>query len=203
MTTAESSSSSRSVHVPGWVALLAAIVALLLAATALTVSLMGVTGTGLAGMMSGRGMMSDGGTAFGRGGMMSGRGGTTPYSGPAAGAQPGVPGFVAGSASSPRVIPVTAGPGLSFWPSSISVVRGETVTFVVTTMGPTTHEFMVGPADAVAADAPGTSEIAEIRIMETKALTYTFDGSGPFAFACHAPGHYEAGMRGTITVLPA
>ena len=78
----------------------------------------------------------------------------------------------------------------------------RTVTFVVTAMGPTVHEFMAGPADAVAADAAGTPEIADISMMmQSKSLTYTFDGSGPYAFACHAEGHYEAGMRGTITLV--
>jgi uncharacterized cupredoxin-like copper-binding protein len=60
---------------------------------------------------------------------------------------------------------------------------------------------MVGPADAVAADRAGTPEIEAIGMMETKALTYTFDGSGPYAYACHVAGHYEAGMRGTIVVV--
>ena len=32
----------------------------------------------------------------------------------------------------------------------------------------------------------------------THAVDYTFDGVGPYAFACHEPGHYEAGMKGTI-----
>lgn len=117
------------------------------------------------------------------------------------GPQPGDAGFVAGTADAPRVIRVLAGPGYTFTPSDIAVQRGETVTFEVTTMGPLTHEFMVGPAAAVAADAEGTPEIGNIGMMETKSLTYTFDGSGPYAFACHAPGHYEAGMAGTITVV--
>lgn len=39
-------------------------------------------------------------------------------------------------------------------------------------------------------------------MMQTKSLTYTFAGPGPFAFACHAPGHFEAGMAGTIAVIP-
>jgi uncharacterized cupredoxin-like copper-binding protein len=38
-------------------------------------------------------------------------------------------------------------------------------------------------------------------MMQTKSLTYTFDGPGAYAFACHVDGHYEAGMRGTITVV--
>jgi len=67
-------------------------------------------------------------------------------------------------------------------------------------MGPAGHEFMVGPADRVAADEAGTPEVADIGMMQSRSLTYTFDGSGPFAFACHAEGHYEAGMHGTITV---
>jgi len=69
-------------------------------------------------------------------------------------------------------------------------------------MGPLVHEFMVGPAADVAADKPGTPEIADLGMMETRSLTYTFDGPGPYAFACHVTGHYEAGMTGTIVVIP-
>jgi len=90
----------------------------------------------------------------------------------------------------------------SFEPDTVTVKQGETVTFKVTSIGPITHEFMVGPAADVAADEPGTPEIADIQMMQTRSLTYTFDGPGPYAFACHAPGHYEAGMAGTIVVIP-
>jgi len=121
--------------------------------------------------------------------------------GSASGPGPGEPGFVAGTPSSPRVVRVLAGPGYAFSPSAITIARGETITFVVTGMGLLTHEFMVGPADAVAADRPGTPEVADIGMMETKTLTYTFDGPGPYAFACHEAGHYEAGMRGTINFV--
>ena len=142
-------------------------------------------GTGGFGMMGG---------ATGAGGMMGGFGA-------APGPGPGQPGFVAGTQASPRVVRVLAGPGYSFSPAAISVAKGETVTFEVTSMGGLTHEFMVGPADAVAADQAGTPEAADIGMMQTKSVTYTFDGAGPYAFACHAPGHYEAGMRGTISVV--
>jgi plastocyanin len=110
---------------------------------------------------------------FGPGGMM-GFGATNAGSAP----DPGSPGFVAGT-----------------------VRQGETITFEVTSMGMLSHEFMVGPAADVAADTAGTPEVADISMMQTKSLTYTFTGSGPFAFACHAPGHYEAGMRGTIVIV--
>jgi uncharacterized cupredoxin-like copper-binding protein len=114
---------------------------------------------------------------------------------------PGEAGFVAGTVATPRVVAVIAGPGYAFTPSKIAVARGETVTFEVTSIGGLVHEFMVGPADAVAADQDGTLEVADIGMMQTKSVTYTFDGPGPYAFACHAPGHYEAGMRGRITIV--
>lgn len=115
---------------------------------------------------------------------------------------PGSPGFVAGTASTPRIVGIVAMPQLRFAPEAVVVRRGETITFQVTTLGPITHEFMVGPAADVAANRPGTPEIANIGMMETRSVTFTFDGSGPYAFACHAPGHYEAGMAGTIVVVP-
>jgi plastocyanin len=132
----------------------------------------------------------------GPGPMMGGR----PWSGTQSG--PGSPGFVPGTAASPRVVQILATAQLRFVPDSVPVKQGETVTFEVTTMGPTTHEFMVGPAADVAADTPGTPEIEDIGMMGTRSLTYTFDGPGPYAFACHATGHYEAGMVGTIALVP-
>ena len=155
----------------------------------------GVSKIGLGGL----GMM--GGT--GGSGMMGGVGGTGMMGGFGAQAAPGPgeSGFVAGTAAAPRVVRVLAGPGYAFSPSAITVAKGETVTFEVTSMGGLVHEFMVGPADAVGADQAGTPEAADIGMMQTKSVTYTFDGAGPYAFACHAPAHYEAGMRGTITVV--
>ena len=114
---------------------------------------------------------------------------------------PGSPGFVAGTTSVPRLVRIVAGPGYAFSPAEVRIVAGETITFEVTTMGPTVHEFMVGPAPDVTADSGAAPEIADIGMMQTKSLTFTFDGSGPYAFACHEPGHYEAGMRGVITLV--
>jgi len=115
---------------------------------------------------------------------------------------PGSPGFVAGTTSAPRVVRIVASDALRFSPDTLTVKAGETITFEVTTMGMMSHEFLVGPAADVAADTAGTPEVADIAMMETRSLTYTFDGPGPFAFACHVPGHYEAGMAGTIAVVP-
>jgi uncharacterized cupredoxin-like copper-binding protein len=119
-----------------------------------------------------------------------------------AAADPNSPGFVAGTAATPRIVPIIASDALRFYPDLVTVKQGETITFEVTTMGMRAHEFMVGPAADVAADAAGTPEVADIAMMATTSMTYTFSGSGPFAFACHEPGHYEAGMRGVVVVVP-
>jgi len=186
-------------HPASWLALVIAIVALVAATAALTAAFLRPGfGPGMMGGGYGPGMMGGGygpgmmGGEYGPG--MMGGGGATPT-------QPGDQGFVPGTEASPRLVRVAAGPGFVFTPSTLAVARGETVTFLVTTMGPAVHEFMVGPADAVAADRAGTPEIEAVGMMETKALTYTFDGSGPYAYACHVAGHYEAGMRGTIVVV--
>ena len=134
---------------------------------------------------------------FGPGGMM-GFGAPNPGSAP----DPRMPGFVAGTTAAPRVLRIVASGALRFYPDVVTVKQGETITFEVTSMGMLSHEFMVGPAADVAADTAGTPEVADIGMMATKTLTYTFNGPGPFAFACHAPGHYEAGMHGAIVVLP-
>jgi plastocyanin len=198
----------------------ALVVLVLLGAVALGAGFSNHPGDGR-GMMDRRGAQvaasADPSTAagWGRGGMM-GRsndsdghgmmGGTMPWANattqPASTTKPGDAGFVPGTSAAPRVINFIAGPGYTFSPSTITVQRGETITFVVTAMGPYTHEFLVGPADAVAADSStGTSEITGITMMQSKSLTYTFDGTGPYAYACQATGHYDAGMKGTITVV--
>ena len=122
---------------------------------------------------------------------------------PTAGAVPGPgsSGFVPGTAASPRVVGIVATAQLRFVPDAVTVKQGETITFEVTSMGMLSHEFMVGPAADVAADTAGTPEVADISMMQTKSLTYTFTGTGPFTFACHAPGHYEAGMQGAIVIV--
>jgi plastocyanin len=142
------------------------------------------------------GAAAAGGPVTGRGPMMGGGPVTDSEAGP------GSPGFVAGTVAAPRAVRVVATPALRFVPDTVAVLQGETITFEVTTMGPTVHEFMVGPAADVAADAPGTPEIADLSMMRSGSVTYTFDGPGPYAFACHATGHYEAGMSGTITIVP-
>ena len=110
-------------------------------------------------------------------------------------------GFTPGTKASPRVVEVTANDQLAFVPSEITVARGETVTFKIKNTGTVDHEFMIGPAADAFADKSGTPEVDAITGGSTKSLTFTFDGPGPYAFACHEAGHFEAGMKGTIVVV--
>jgi uncharacterized cupredoxin-like copper-binding protein len=116
---------------------------------------------------------------------------------------PGEPGFLAGTKAQPRVIKVTVTDLLLFDPTVVSVQQGETITFRVTNTGKAEHEFKVGPMKDVFDDVPGTPEVAGITPGTTKTLTYTFTGTGPYAYACHAPGHFENGMFGFVNVVAA
>ena len=108
-----------------------------------------------------------------------------------------------GTTTNPRLVDIAMTDQLKFVPDQIPVTRGETVTFLVTNEGTAVHEFAVGPSDKVDADEVDGKlvvEADEIDGHHLKTVTYTFDGPGPYAFACHEPGHFEAGMRGTITL---
>ena len=110
-------------------------------------------------------------------------------------------GFTPGTKAAPRKVDIATDDELTFWPNVVVVAEGETVTFNLTAMGKAVHEFMLGPeADAIA-DKEGTPELEDIAQGTTKSLTFTFDGPGPYAFICHAPGHFEAGMQGYIVVV--
>ena len=109
-----------------------------------------------------------------------------------------------GTVAWPRLVEVDMSDELKFDPAEISVAKGETVTFLLSNLGTTVHEFAVGPADKVYADeVDGTivKEADEIGGHHVKTVTYTFNGPGPYGFACHEPGHFEAGMKGTIAFI--
>jgi uncharacterized cupredoxin-like copper-binding protein len=124
---------------------------------------------------------------------------STPPAGPP---DPGQPGFVAGTAAKPRVIRIQVNDLLLFDPTVVSVQQGETIRFELTNIGQATHEFKIGPMKASFGDLSSAPEIAPINPGTTVSLTYTFSGTGPYAYACHAPGHFENGMFGFVDLVP-
>jgi len=111
------------------------------------------------------------------------------------------PGVVrVGTETNPRLVPLKVAAD-GFNRPTIVVTRGETVTFLISNVGAEPHEFVVGPADKVAANA-----IDQITVVTTgpiagghvKPLTYTFPASGgTYGFASHLPGDV-AGATGSI-----
>jgi uncharacterized cupredoxin-like copper-binding protein len=142
---------------------------------------------------------SNGGTASGA---PSTEPGASPTPRPPAPPDPGQPGFVAGTLANPRIVNVEVTDLLLFYPTVVSVQQGETITFEISNSGKAVHEFKVGPMKDVFDDLPGTPEVADINPGTTKSLTYTFTGTGPYAYACHAPGHFENGMIGFVNLIP-
>ncbi len=116
------------------------------------------------------------------------------------------------SASGARQIAVTMTDDMRFSPATITVQQGETVAFVVHNEGAIIHEFFVGSAaaqDDHAAEmkmpmAVGHDHSTGVHVDNgsTKTLTMSFGTAGTFIIGCHEPGHWDAGMRGTITVQP-
>ena len=94
-----------------------------------------------------------------------------------------------------------------FDPARLRFSVGDTVRFVVRNTDPIDHELIIGDARVQATHEKGTeryhgTEPGEISVAagETAETTYTFDEPGTFLFGCHLPGHYDYGMRGTITI---
>ncbi|MCD0503946.1 cupredoxin domain-containing protein [Bordetella petrii] len=109
-----------------------------------------------------------------------------------------------------RTIEIGMTDDMRFTPESIDVKAGETVSFNVTNSGVIRHEMVLGtPADLgshyqMMMNDPGMrhEEPNSVSLEAGKSgqIIWTFDTAGRVAFACLEPGHYPAGMKGTITV---
>ncbi len=111
-----------------------------------------------------------------------------------------------------RTIEIAANDDFSFSPSSVIVEAGETVTFKVTNTGAIPHDFTLGDSalqdehEAEMAEMGGNMEMHDepnvfsLEPGETKTMTWHFKESGPILFGCHQPGHYAAGMKGSVVI---
>ena len=118
----------------------------------------------------------------------------------------------AASAGDVRTVDIGMFDSMRFTPGELTVTRGETIRFVVRNEGKVRHEIVIGTPDEITHQRhamqhdPGTAHAAPTMVHvapgKSEQLTWRFGVPGQFAFACLLPGHYEAGMQGTITVLP-
>ena len=99
---------------------------------------------------------------------------------------------------------------MRFTPAQITVKKGDTVKFVVTNSGKQLHEMVIGTEQELAKHAelmrkhPGMEHhapyMAHVRPGGKETLVWTFTNPGTFMYGCLIPGHWEAGMKGRITV---
>jgi uncharacterized cupredoxin-like copper-binding protein len=109
-----------------------------------------------------------------------------------------------------RTIRVDMADNMRFTPASITVKRGETVRFVVHNGGRLLHEMVLGTQEAIQAHAElmkkfpemehADPNMAHVKPGRSGDIVWQFTKPGEFRFACLQPGHYEAGMVGSVTV---
>jgi uncharacterized cupredoxin-like copper-binding protein len=124
-------------------------------------------------------------------------------------------GYPGDPADADRTIDIEASDTLKFDPDAVTVQVGETVTFRVHNAGDNTHEFVLGTEEEQEDHEHEMQEMAEsgsgmhmadeanaldLPAGETKEISWTFTEPGEMFFGCHEPAHYDAGMKGTITV---
>lgn len=112
-----------------------------------------------------------------------------------------------------RTIDIDMTDSMRFTPEKLTLREGETVRFAVHNKGRMLHEMVIGTAQelnehaALMAKYPNMehSEPYMVHVAPGKngEITWNFNRAGEFEFACLVAGHYEAGMRGTITVTPS
>lgn len=109
-----------------------------------------------------------------------------------------------------RTIEVRAGDDMRYAPAAIAVRSGETIKFVVKNSGKLPHEFVLGDVRSLKEHAemmrrhPGMQHedpnMVTVSPGVTGTLVWKFTQAGIVEFACLIPGHYEAGMKGSIRV---
>lgn len=114
-----------------------------------------------------------------------------------------------------RTIVITANDTMRFDPASIEVKEGEAIRFVVRNEGRLQHSFTLGTAAeqmehedemkgmSMAMMAGHMDDDPNGMVIEpgtTGSLAWRFTKAGEVQFACHIPGHYAAGMKGSIEV---
>lgn len=126
-----------------------------------------------------------------------------------------------GTLEAPRDIAVAMTDALRFDPSTVVVAEGETVRFLLDNPTAAAHDFLLGDLEEQEhhrqemAEGMGHGDEMDMEMEgglppavtiqpgESAEVIATFDESGELLIGCHVPGHWEAGMRATIAVMPS
>jgi len=113
-------------------------------------------------------------------------------------------------AKASRTVAIDMSDAMRFTPALISARKGETIRFALSNSGKVRHEMVLGSSRELKEHAALMQKFPEMQHADpnrlsvdpgkTGALVWQFTRAGTFDFACLQPGHFEAGMRGRITV---
>jgi uncharacterized cupredoxin-like copper-binding protein len=109
-----------------------------------------------------------------------------------------------------RTVAIDMSDSMRFTPALITASKGETIRFALSNSGKVRHEMVLGSSTELAEHAALMRKFPQMEHTDpnrlsvdpgkTGALVWQFTRAGTFDFACLQPGHFEAGMRGKITV---
>lgn len=113
-------------------------------------------------------------------------------------------------AKASRTVAIDMSDAMRFTPALITARKGETIRFALSNSGKVRHEMVLGSSRELKEHAALMRKFPEMEHADpnrlsvdpgkTGALVWQFTRAGTFDFACLQPGHFEAGMRGKITV---
>jgi uncharacterized cupredoxin-like copper-binding protein len=99
---------------------------------------------------------------------------------------------------------------MRFFPENLSVKRGDTVRFKLRNSGQSAHEMVIGTMDELKKHAARIKQkpqrehhdthAVHVNPGESASFVWQFTKPGEFHYACLMPGHFDAGMIGTIVV---
>jgi uncharacterized cupredoxin-like copper-binding protein len=111
-----------------------------------------------------------------------------------------------------RTVAIDMADTMRYTPARLTVKRGESVRFVVANRGKVAHEMVLGTLDDLKEHAehmrrhPGMEHdephMLHVAPGRSEEMGWRFTKAGEFFYGCLVPGHYEAGMIGTVTVTP-
>ena len=109
-----------------------------------------------------------------------------------------------------RTIKVDMTDAMRFSASNIAVRQGETIRFVVSNSGKVKHEMVLGTEKELKEHYEVMKKNPEMEHADANMVTvapgktgeiiWQFTKAGKVDFACLQPGHYDAGMKGFVTV---
>lgn len=119
-------------------------------------------------------------------------------------------GIAGDAADAKRTVTVAMLDKMRFEPASVKVVAGQTIRFVIQNKGQIMHEFVLGDKQSLDDHAalmikfPNMEHdepyMAHVAPGESGEIIWKFNRGGDFSFACLIPGHYQAGMIGTLEI---